>query len=101
MFSLIYLPQKHEFKVFIFPLEETEMAHNNSLFVWKTSNSSRGRSNLRNDVNQVTNLKLLGFTQQRIANLMGVFSEVVLYDIDFMVSLMMLLISIFLQSSVF
>ena len=101
MFSLTYLPQKHEFRVFIFPLEETEMVQNNSLFVWKTSNSNRGRSNLRNDMNQVTNLESLGFTQERIANLLGVFSEVVLCDIDFMVSLMMLLISIFLQSSVF
>ena len=95
MFSLTYLPQKHKFKVFIFLLGETEMAQNNSLFVWKTSNY------LRNDMNKVTNLKSLGFTWERIANLMGVFPEVVLCDIDFMVSLMMLLISIFLQSSVF
>ena len=83
MFSLTYLPQKHEFKVFIFLLDETEMAQNNSLFVWKTSNYSRGRSNLRNDMNQVTNLKSLGFTRERIANLLGVFPEVVLCDIDF------------------
>ena len=83
MFSLTYLPQKHEFKVFIFLLDETEMAQNNSLFVWKTSNYSRGRSNLRNDMNQVTNLKSLCFTQERIANLLGVFPEVVLCDIDF------------------
>ena len=95
MFSLTYLPQKLEFKVFIFLLGETEMAQNNSLFVWKTSNY------LRNDMNKVTNLKSLGFTWERIANLMGVFPEVVLCDIDFMVSLMMLLIPIFLQSSVF
>ena len=47
MVSLTFLPQKHEFKVFIFLLGETEMAQNNSLFVWKTSNYSRGRSNLR------------------------------------------------------
>ena len=40
MFSLTYLPQNHEFKVFIFLLGETEMAQNNSLFVWKTSNYS-------------------------------------------------------------
>ena len=59
------------------------MAQNNSLFVWKTSNYSRGRSNLRNDMNQVTNLKSLGFTRERIANLLGVFPEVVLCDIDF------------------
>ena len=83
MFSLTYLPQKHKFKVFIFLLDETEMAENNSLFVWKTSNYSRGRSNLRNDMNQVTNLKSLGFTRERIANLLGVFPEVVLCDIDF------------------
>ena len=59
------------------------MAQNNSLFVWKTSNYSRERSNLRNDMNQVTNLKSLGFTQERIANLLGVFLEVVLCDIHF------------------
>ena len=34
-------------------------------------------------LNQVTNLKSLGFTQERIANLLGVFPEVVLCDIDF------------------
>ena len=83
MFSLTYLPQKYEFKVFLFLLGETEMAQNNSLFVWKTSNYSRGRSNLRNDMNQVTNLKSLGFTRERIANLLGVFPDVVLGDIDF------------------
>ena len=83
MFSLTYLPQKHEFKVFIFLLDETEMAQNNSLFVWKTSNYSRGRSNLRNDMKQVTNLKSLSFRQERIANLLEVFPEVVLCDIDF------------------
>ena len=75
MFSLIYLRQKHKFKVFIFLLEETEMAQNKSLFVWKISNYSCGRPNLRNDKNQVTNLKSLGFTQERIANLLGVFPE--------------------------
>ena len=57
MVSLTYLPQKHEFKVVIVLLDETEMAQNNSIFVWKASNDSRGRSNLRNDMNQVTNLK--------------------------------------------
>ena len=68
----------------MFLLDETEMAQNNSLFVWKTSNYSHGRSNLRNDMKQVTNLKSLGFsTQERIANLLGVFCEVVLCDIDF------------------
>ena len=59
------------------------MAQNNSLFVWKTSNCSRGRSKLRNDIDQVTNLKSLGFTQKKIENLLGVFPEVVLCDIDF------------------
>ena len=83
MVSLTYLPQKHELKVFIFLLDETEMAQNNSLFVWKTSDYSRGRSNLRNNMNQVTNLKSLGFTRERIANLLGVFLEIVLCDINF------------------
>ena len=100
MFSLTYLPQKDEFKVFIFLLDESEMAQNNQLFVWKTSNYSRGKSNLRTDLNQVRNLKSLGFTQERMANLMGVFPEVVLCDIDFSGSLMLLLIPIFLQLSV-
>ena len=68
MVSLTYLPQKHEFNVFIFVLDETEMTQNNWLFVWKTSNYSRGRSNLRNDMNQVTNLKSLGFRRERIAS---------------------------------
>ena len=83
MVSFTYLPQKHEFKVFIFLLDETDIAQNTSLFVWKTSNHSRGRLNLRNDMNQVANLKSLGFTRERIANLLGVFLEVVLCDIDF------------------
>ena len=50
MVSLIYLSQKQEFKVFIFLLDETEMAQKNLLFVWKTSNYSRGRSNMKNDM---------------------------------------------------
>ena len=83
MFSLTHLPQKREFKVFIYLLGETEMAQNKSLFVWKTSNYSRGRSNLRNGMNQVTNLKSLGFTRERIAKLLVVFPEVALCDIDF------------------
>ena len=83
MVSLTYLPQKYEFKVFIFLFDETEMAQNNLLFVWKISNYSRGRSNLRNDMNQVTNLKSLGFTRERIENLLGVFPRVVLCNIDF------------------
>ena len=83
MVSLTCFPQKHDFKVFIFLLDETEITQNNPLFVWKTSNYSRGRSNLRNDMNQVANLKSLGFTRERIANLLGAFPEVVLCDIDF------------------
>ena len=83
MISLTYLPQKRWFKVFIFLSDETEVAQNNSLFVWKTSNFSRGRSNLRNDMNQITNLKSLGFTREGIGNLQGVFPEVVLCDTDF------------------
>ena len=83
MVSLTYFPQKHEFKVFIFLLDETGRAQNNSLFVWKTSNYSRGRSNLRNGMSQTTNLQSLGFTQQRIANLLGVLPEFILWDIDF------------------
>ena len=59
------------------------MAQNNSLFGWETSNYSPGRSKLRNNTNQVTNLKSLGFTWKRIANLLGFFPEVVLCDIDF------------------
>ena len=40
------------------------MAQNNSIFVFvqKTSNYSLGRPHLRIDMNQVTNLKTLGFT---------------------------------------
>ena len=83
MFSLIHLPQKHEFKAFIFLLEETEMTQNNSLFVWKISNYNRGRSNLINDMNQETNLKSLGFTRERIANLLAVFPGIALCEIDF------------------
>ena len=78
MVSLTYLPQKHKIKVFIFLLDETKLAQNNSLFVWNTSNYSRGRWNFRNDTNQVTNLPSLGFTQERIANLLRVFPEFVL-----------------------
>ena len=59
------------------------MAQNNLVFVWKTSNYSRGRPNLRINMNQVTNLKSLGFKWKKIASLLGVFPEVVLCDIDF------------------
>ena len=54
------------------------MAQNNSLFVWKASNYSRERSNLRNDMNQVTNLPSLGFKKERTAKILEV-----LCDIDF------------------
>ena len=82
MVSFTYLPQKRKFKVFIFLLDQTDLAQNNSPFVWKTSNYSRGRLNLRNDMKQVINLKSVGFTRKRIANLLGGFPEVVLSDID-------------------
>ena len=58
------------------------MAQSNSLFVWKTLSYSSGKTNLRNGMNEVTNLQLLGFRQEIIANLLGVFPEVVLCDID-------------------
>ena len=47
--------------------DETEMAQNNSVFVfvWKTSNNNYGRPNLRIDMNQVTNLKLQGFSWKK------------------------------------
>ena len=74
MFSLTHLPQKRNFKVSIFLLDEIEMAQNNSLFVWKTSNYSRGRSNLRSDMNQVTNLKSLRYTPGKNRKSTGSFS---------------------------
>ena len=58
------------------------MSQNNSVFVWKTSNYSRGRPNLRNDIKQVTNPESLVFTWKRTANLLGVFPEAVLCDKD-------------------
>ena len=76
------------------------MAQNNSLFVWKTSNYGRGRLNLRTDMNQVTNLKSLGFTRGRIADLLGVFLRFFYATETFVVSLMLVLIPIFVQSSV-
>ena len=50
------------------------MAQNDSFFVfiWKTSNDSGGRPDLRIDINQVTNLKSKDFAWKKIANLMGV-----------------------------
>ena len=59
------------------------MAQKNSVFVWKTSNYNCGRSKLRNNLNQVTNLKLLGIKRKKIVNLVGVFPGVALYNIDF------------------
>ena len=38
---------------------------------------------MRNDLNQVTNLKSLGFKWKRIANLLGVFPKIVLCKIHF------------------
>ena len=51
----------------MFLLDETEIAQNKAVFVSvrKTSNNSRGRLNLRIDMKQVTNLKLLGFTWKK------------------------------------
>ena len=66
---------------FLIKLNDTEVAQNNSVFVWKTANCSCGRANLRNNMNQVKNLKSLDFTWKRIAKLLEVFPEVVLYDI--------------------
>ena len=43
-----------------------------SVFVQKTSSYSRGRPNLRTDINQVVNFKSLGFIWKKIANLLGV-----------------------------
>ena len=59
------------------------MTKNNSVFLWKIPNYSSGRPNLRIDMNQVTNLKSLASTWKKIANLVGVFSEIALWDIDF------------------
>ena len=42
------------------------------VFIWKTSNDSRRRPNLRIEMNQVTNLKSLGFTLKKITNLQEV-----------------------------
>ena len=65
MVSLTCIPHNTTSKslLFIFLLNETEMAKKNSVFAfaWKTSNDSRKRLKLRTDMNQVTNLKLLGF----------------------------------------
>ena len=66
---------------FLIKLNDTEVAQNNSVFVWKTANCSCGRENLRNNMSQVKNLKSLDFTWKRIAKLLNVFPEVVLYDI--------------------
>ena len=69
MVSLTCLLRQHKFKVItlLFLLAKTEMAQNNSVFdfVWKTSNDSAGKPNLRTDMNQVTNLKSLGFTWKK------------------------------------
>ena len=49
---------------------------------------------------QVTNLKSLGFTGEKIAELLGVFPKVVLCDIDFSGFFDVAFDPIFLQSSV-
>ena len=61
----------------MFLLNETEMAQNNSgfVFVQKTSNDSRGRPNLIIYMTQETNLKALGFTWQKVADLIIVFTS--------------------------
>ena len=53
------------------------MAQNNPTFafVWKTLNDCSGRPNLRIDINQVTNLKSLGFTWKKLVNLLEVFTS--------------------------
>ena len=60
--------------IFIFVLDENDMTQNNSGFVFarKTSNDNRGRSNLRIDMNQETNLKSLGFKWKKILVVQGV-----------------------------
>ena len=74
---------KAQRQLFMFLFEESEIDQNHSLYVWKTLNYGPGRQNLRNDMNQVKNLKSLGFIWKRIANLLGVLPDVVLCDIDF------------------
>ena len=51
----------------IFLLHEIEMTQNNSVFVFvlNSSNNSYERLNLRIDINQLTNLKLLYFTWKK------------------------------------
>ena len=66
MFASITQVQSY-YSFFILLLDETIMAQNNSVFVFvrKTSNESRGRQNFRIDMNQVRNLKSLGFTWKK------------------------------------
>ena len=63
MFAMITQVQTH---YFIFLLDVTEMAQNNSVFVFVwTANSSRGRPHLRIVMNKVINLKSVGFTWKK------------------------------------
>ena len=71
MFALITRVQSHNFLYFIWTrLKWLEITH--FVFVWKTSNNTRGRPNLRINMNQVTNLESLDFTWKKIASLLGV-----------------------------
>ena len=49
------------------------MAQNSAAFgfVWETLSGGRERPNLKIDMNQVTNLKSLGFTWKKKSNLQG------------------------------
>ena len=73
MFASITQVQSY-YSFFILLLDETIMAQNNLVFVFvrRTSNESRGRQNFRIDMNQVRNLKSLGFTWKKKANLFRV-----------------------------
>ena len=73
MVSLTCLPKKHEFKVFIFLLDKRLKWLKITHFLFGKLQTSRGRPNLGNDMNKVTNLKSMGFTW-KIANLLGLFS---------------------------
>ena len=82
MVSLTYLPQKH-FLYISFGRDLKWLKITHFLFGKLQTAVVEDQTCLRNDMNQVTNLKSLGFTRERIANILGVFPEVVLCDIDF------------------
>ena len=50
------------------------MAQNDSVFVRKTSNYSRGRPNLKTDMNQVNKSKITGFYMEKNSKFTGSFS---------------------------